>query len=126
MRICADESVGVGHLLPVFLSGKHGAAKVLEVDLMADPGAWRHDPEVVERVLAPPEENITLVVPLELALHVDQKGRVGAILVDLNRVVDHQVHRLHRIDLLGITAEPDDGVAHGGEVDHGRYTGKIL
>ena len=87
---------------------------------MADAGARRHDAEVVERVLSPAQEHVALAVALELHLGVDQERRVGAVLVDLHRVVDDEVDRLQRIDALRIAAELDDRVAHRGEVDDAR------
>jgi len=41
-------------------------------------------------------------------------------------VVDHQVHRRQRVDLLRISPSLGHGIAHGGEVDHGRYAGEVL
>ena len=46
--------------------------------------------------------------------------------VDLDGVVDHQVHRHERVDLLRIAAELGHGVAHGGEVDDGGHAGEVL
>jgi len=41
-------------------------------------------------------------------------------------MIDDQVHRTERIDLLWVPAEHFDGVAHCGEVDDGRHAGKVL
>ena len=41
-------------------------------------------------------------------------------------MVDDQVGGDERIDLVGITAQLDDGVTHGGEVHHGGHAGKVL
>ena len=46
--------------------------------------------------------------------------------VDLHRVVDHEVDRHERIDLLRIAAEPLHGGAHGGQVDDARHAGEVL
>ena len=43
-----------------------------------------------------------------------------------HRMIDHQIHRHMRIDLLGIAAERLHGVAHGGKVDHRRHAGEVL
>ena len=51
---------------------------------------------------------------------------VRAEVVDLHRVVDHQVDRHQRIDLLRIAAEPLHGGPHGGEVDDARHAGEVL
>jgi hypothetical protein len=41
-------------------------------------------------------------------------------------VVDDQLGRLQRVDLLRVAAEGLHGVAHGGEVDDGRHAGEVL
>ena len=43
-----------------------------------------------------------------------------------DRVVDDEIDRHQRIDLLRIAAEHLHGVAHGGEIDHGGHAGEIL
>ena len=41
-------------------------------------------------------------------------------------MVDHEIDRHQRVDLLRVAAERHHGVAHGGEVDHRRHTGEVL
>ncbi len=41
-------------------------------------------------------------------------------------MVDHQIDRVQRIDLLRIPPQPQNAVAHRRKVDHGRNTGEIL
>ena len=54
------------------------------------------------------------------------KARRRAELVDDHGVVDDEVDRHQRVDLLGIAAERGHRVAHRGEVDHGRHAGEVL
>ncbi len=126
VRVGADERVGVGDLLSVFGSDEYGLAEVLEIHLVADAGAGRHDAEVLERVLSPPQEDVALFVAVELELGVDQERGLRAVLVHLDRVVDDEVDRLERIDALRIAAERRDGVAHRGEIDDGGNAGEVL
>ena len=58
---------------------------------MADPGRRRDDAEVVERLLAPAQEGVALLVSLVVAVGVDVEGAGVAEGVDLDRVVDHEV-----------------------------------
>ena len=51
--------------------------EVLDVDLVHDAGARRHDLEVVERALAPAQELVALAVALVLEVDVALEG-VGA------------------------------------------------
>src|SRR4030081_892260 len=51
----ADQGVAIR---PAVVRGKDHPRQVLEVDLVADPGARRHHPEPVERLLGPSKELI--------------------------------------------------------------------
>jgi hypothetical protein len=100
--------------------------QVLQVHLVADPGARRHHAEVVEGVLAPAQEGIALAVAGELHFHVLLEGAGVAEGVDHDRMVDHQVDRRERIDALRVAAQACHGLAHGGEIDHRRHAGEVL
>ena len=69
VRVGADEGVGVG-LRCLRLPGEDHAGEVLDVDLVHDAGARRHDPEVVERRLPPAQELVALAVALVLDVDV--------------------------------------------------------
>ena len=69
VAVCADQAVGVGH--PVL--DHHHTCEVLEVDLVHDAGCrWDHS-KIVERLLAPSEEPIAFLVPLEFPFNVVRK-----------------------------------------------------
>jgi hypothetical protein len=106
-----------GYALSVRLLAEHDARQVLEIDLVADARVRRYDFEVVERLLSPPQERIALAVPFELALRVELERNARRELVDLDRVVDHELRGLQRVDLGGVAAEVVHRVAHRGEVD---------
>ena len=108
------------------LVGPDRLGEVFKVDLVADAGAGRHHAEVVEGVLAPFQEHITFHVPFVFAVHVGLKRAGGAEFVDHHRMVDHQIHRVQRVDLLGNAAKAKDAVAHRGKVHHRRNAGEIL
>ena len=93
---------------------------------MHDAGVGRHDAEIVERGLTPAQERVTFLVALEFDLVVEIERICGAIVVDLHGVVDDQLGRRQRVDLVGGAAEFDDGIAHGGEVDDGRHAREVL
>ena len=57
-----------------FSAPEDDAREVLEVHLVADARVGRHDAEVAERVLAPAEERVALLVALELELGVRREG----------------------------------------------------
>ena len=119
--------------VPTSVSGKAtpsrssiDAGEVLEVDLVHDPRPRRHDFEVAECVLAPAQEGVALAVALELELDVAREGRRRAEDVHLHRVVDHELDRDQRVDLLGVAAEVGHRVSHRGEIDDGRDAREVL
>ena len=93
---------------------------------MDDAGAGRHDAEAAQGGLGPAQQLVALTVALVLALDVEGVGVRGAEAVDLDAVVDDQAGRHERVDQRRIAAQLGHGVAHGGEVDHGRHAGEVL
>ena len=82
--------------------------------------------EVVERLLAPAQERVALLVARELERGVQIGGVALDVVIDLDRVIDDELDRLQRIDLARVAAEPDDAVAHRGEIDDRGHAGEIL
>ncbi len=126
VAVGADQRVGIGPGLAAVLGGPHHLGEVFQVDLVADAGARRHDAEVVERLGAPAQELVALLVALVFLLDVLGEGLVAAEEVDHHRVVDDQVDRHQRVDLPGVAAHRDHRVAHRGEVDHRGHAGEVL
>ena len=122
VRVGPDERVGVGDAV-----GDHDDAReVLQVDLVDDPRVGRHDGEVVERVLAPAQEGVTLLVALELALGVGGERAARAVRVDLHGVVDDELRGNERVDHRRVAAHGGHRVAHRREVDDGRHAREVL
>ena len=134
MRVGADQRIrisdleGAGLLADrhLLLLGPHGLCEIFEIDLVADAGAGRHHREIRERLLAPFQELVALLILLVFLDHVLGEGLVVAEEVHDHRVIDDEIDRHQRIDLLGVTAKSLHRVAHGGEIDHRRHTGEIL
>ena len=127
VAVGADQRIWIGdHLAGLVLVGPDRLRQVFQVDLVADARARRDDAEVVERALAPLQEGIALHVPLILAVHVHLESAGIAEFVDHDRVVDDQVNRVQRVDLLGIATKRHDPVAHRGQVHHCRHAGEVL
>jgi hypothetical protein len=122
VRVGPDERVGEG----APLARLDDAAEVLEVDLVADAGVRRHDLEVREAGLAPAQERVALAVALELELSVAPDRSPGRELVDLHRVVDHELRRQLRVDPCCVATEVAHSVAHRCEIDDRRDAGEIL
>ncbi len=122
VRVGADDRVGIG--LAVALLDHAG--EELEVDLVADAGVRRHRLEVREGALAPAEECVALPVAAELERRVPLDREPGRKVVDLHRVVDHELDRDQRVDLLRVAAEVGHRGAHRGQVDDGRHAREVL
>src|ERR1035437_49651 len=123
VAVRADERVRVGGLSR---TGEDDAREVLQVHLVTDARVGRDDAEVAERVLPPAEERVPLPVAVELELRVRPEGLRRGELVDDDRVVDHEVGRRERVDLVGVAAHLGEGLAHRREVDYGRDAREVL
>ena len=126
MAVGADQRVWIHERPAVVLAGPDAAGEVFEVHLVADAGTGRDDTEVVERLLTPAEEAVTLRVALHLEFHVRFERRGRAKPVHHHGVVDHEIHRRKRVDDAGIAARRDDGAAHGREIGHCGNPGEVL
>src|SRR6185437_4818466 len=124
VAIGADEGIGIGDGLAAFGLGPDGLRQVFEVYLVADTRARGDNAEIVEGRLAPAQEFVTLAIALVFAVDVLGKGGGGAEIVDHYGMVDDEVDRHQRIDLLRIGLELFGCIAHGGEVDNGGDAGK--
>ncbi len=102
------------------------ASQVLEVDLMDDAGAGRHDAKVVECGLGPAEELIPLAVALELTGDIEGQ-RVGrAVAIDLDRMIDHEIGRDQRVHARRVAPQFGHRVSHRGQVHDRRHAGEVL
>ena len=118
----ADEGVRVVNA--VFR--EHALGEILEVHLVDDADAGRHDGEGFEGLLAPFEELVALLVADELDGHVAVERGLRAGEIDLDGVVDDEIDRDERLDFFRGGAAGDGGVAHGGDIDEQRHAGEIL
>ena len=126
VRVGAYERIRVGAPLAVLIGDKYRTSEVFEVHLVADSRTGRHHAEVAERALSPTEKSVAFLIALELAGGVYEERGFGAVLVYLDRVVDHEVGGLERVDLRGIAAERRERVAHGRQIHHGGDAGEVL
>ena len=93
---------------------------------MANAGTGRHHAEIVEGALAPFEEGVALAIAVIFELDIVLEGLGGGEEVDHHRMVDDEIDRRQRIDLLRILAELRHRIAHRGQIDDGRNAGEIL
>jgi hypothetical protein len=93
---------------------------------VTDAGVRRHDPEVIEGLLRPPQQLITLLVAVELQLGVAAEGVGAAEDVGDDGVVDDQLGRDERVDPARVAAEIGHGVTHRHQIHHTRHPGEVL
>lgn len=122
MRIGTNDGVGVEHIVLV----ENNTREVLEIDLMDDTRARRHDLEVVESLGAPLEELEAFAVTSELETLVCFTGIANARGINLNGVINDEINWAERVDLAGVTTETLHGITHGSEIDYSGYTSEIL
>ena len=108
------------------LRREHHRREIFEIHLVHDSSVGRHDAEVVEGALPPSQKKVALLVAIELQFRVGREGVGGAERIDLHRMIDHQIDRLQRTDLVGIASELFDRIAHHGQIRHHRHAGEIL
>ena len=126
VAIGADARIGKCDSAFLVLAEEHDLGQVFEIHLVDDARAGRHDAEVVERLLAPAEEFVPLAVAGEFHIDIEVEGVGRVEVVDLDRVVDHEIDGHQRIDLLGVAAEALHGGTHRGEIDDAGDAGEIL
>ena len=123
MAVGADQRIGEGDAVFEL----HHRREFFEVDLVQDAVALHHHIDVVEGLLRPGHELETLGVAPRLDGHVlAQRLGVGAGEFDVERVVDDQLRRYHRVDLARIAAGLGHRVAQAGHVDERRATQDVL
>ena len=126
MAVCPHQGIGACNRAVVSILLPYHLGEVLQVNLVADTGARGHYAEIVEGTLAPFQELVALKIALHLHRNVLFKGSVGGELVDTHGVINYQVYRRQWVDFLRIDTSLYKGIAHGGQVHHGRDAGEIL
>ena len=122
MAVGADQRVGIDDSIPA----TDAAREKFEIDLMHDAGARGHHTKFPESLHSPLDELVTLAVSRKLELHIEIECIAAAVMIDRDRVVDHQIDRYQRFDPLRIAAHFGSHVAHRGEVGEQGHAGKVL
>jgi hypothetical protein len=125
VAVHAEQGIRIGGRAAIRFLGPHDPCQALEIDLVADTRSRRNEANVVERLRAPAQKRVPLLVTLEFELHVafERVGRAGVIGHD--GMVDHEVDRHGRVDASWIAAQTHHGVPHGGHIAHERHAGRI-
>ena len=100
--------------------------QIFEVDLMANAGTGRHDAEIAECLLAPLQKPVALLVALVFEFDIAGKCHRCPELIHDDGMVDDEVDRNERIDLLRIAAKRGHRVSHSCQIDHCRNAGEVL
>ena len=122
VRVGPDERVREGD--PVAIVDHR--CQELQVDLVDDAGAGRDDPQVPEGRLRPAQQLVPLAVAVVFALDVEDERIARPEAVDVDRVVDHEVHRDERVDQRRVAAQVRHRVAHDREVHDRGHPRQVL
>ena len=127
VRVGTNKGVGVceKRAIGLFL-GEDAPSEVLQVNLVDDADSWGDHSESFEGLLTPFEELVAFAVPFEFILHIQHEGLLGAVDINLDGVIDHEINGNEGFDEFGIFFESSDGIAHGGEINQKRHACKIL
>ena len=100
VRVGPDQGVGKDPSV----ARQDDSPQMLEVDLMADPHARRHDSKALERLLSPVEQRVAFAVATVFPLQIGGISVGAAKSIDLHRMIDDQIDRNEGIDPLRIAA----------------------
>ena len=127
VRISSDECIRIRDFNTVLIFvGPDSLRQILEVHLMTDACARRNNAEVVKRFLAPLKECVPLKITFIFAVHVHLECTRVTEFINHDRVVDDQINRVQRVNLLGVATKGHDTIAHRCKVNHGRNACEIL
>ncbi len=123
VRIGPDERIRIEDAR---LLAEHALREILQIDLMDDSDAGRHDLKRVEGLHAPFQKLVALAIALKLQIEVLLKRRRAPRKIHLHGVVHDEIDRHQRLDDLRIFAQALDRRAHRGQIDEQRHAGEIL
>ena len=130
VAVGAHQRVGIGNLnhfaILAFFAGPDCFCQMLQIDLMANARAGGHNAEIFKGLRAPAQKLIALAVALIFQRHIIFQRPGRAEMVNHDGVVNDQIDRGQRIDLVCVTAYFGHGIAHGCKVNYGRHAGEIL
>ena len=93
---------------------------------MANARAGGHHAEVVKGFLPPFQEHIAFHIAFVFAVNVGLKRAGRAEFVDHHGMVDDKINWHQRVDLGGRPFQPQNSIAHRGQIDHGGHAGEVL
>jgi hypothetical protein len=100
MAVGADQAIRERHAI----AHLHDLGDIFQIHLVHDARGRGDDAEILERLLAPFQEFISLAIALEFLLGVVDQREAVAEIIHLHAVIDDQIDRNQRVDLLRIAA----------------------
>ena len=122
MRVRPNQRIRINH--PILFP--HSLRDIFQIHLMANPRPRRHNAKILKRPLPPFQKLVTLAIALELPLHIRLKRLRRPKFIHHHRMVNHQINRHNRINLLRIAPKALHRLPHRRQIHHGRHTRKIL
>jgi hypothetical protein len=126
VRVGAHQGVRIGRRAARTIRSEDDPGQILKVHLVTDPGVRRHDEKVIEGLLRPPQQLVTLLVTVELQAGITAEGVGAAEDVRDDRMVDDQLGRNQRVDPARVAAEPGHRIPHRHQIHYTRHPREVL
>ena len=122
MRIGADEGIGI--IYAIFF--EHAFRQILQVHLVNNADAWRHDFEGIEGLFAPFEKLVAFTVTMKFQIKVARERITRARIVHLHAVVHHEIDWHQGLDHFGILAHTIHRRTHRRKIHQQRHPREVL
>ena len=104
----------------------HSTSKIFQIHLVHDTNTRWNDPECIKGLHTPFNKLITLVITLKLNLHIETEGLLITVMINLYRMINHQVNRHQRLDHIWILTHALCHTTHCRKIHQERDARKIL
>src|SRR5690606_38409005 len=104
------------------ISLNHALGQIFQIDLVANPHAWRNHSEIVECILSPFQNLVSFFIPIVFIFHVAGISVGRSEKIHLDAMIDHKIYGNCRTDLATILPFTDYLGPYRGDVHYSRYT----
>ena len=127
MGIEPHDRIGIEKRQPLcFLIDYDHPAEMFKIYLMANPRVRRYHLEIGKIFLSPFEQRVTFAIAFVLGGDILAQAVTGTEIIDLDTVVDYQLHGNLRINTSWVASQIANRVPHGCQVYDCGDAGEIL
>ena len=117
MTVHAKHCVRIGPATAIDRIRPDDTGDMFNVYLVKNAHAWWNYANIFKCLLSPLYETIALAVPFVFKRHISLQSVRTPVIIDIDRVIDHEVDRQARIDLCRIATKVMDRITHCRQVD---------